>query len=76
MHIPILAPDLKGGGLHFIVALITSLAFIWYGDEIGEVTGKFDLHEIDTKTPGFLIKGAGWIFLVIIGIITVKEVFQ
>jgi hypothetical protein len=40
------------------------LAFIWFPDEIGSVTGYFRTGYVNVQTPGIMISIMGWFFLV------------
>jgi hypothetical protein len=40
------------------------LAFIWFPEEIGSVTGYFRSGYVKTQTPGIMITIKGWLFLV------------
>ncbi|MHC4876984.1 MAG: hypothetical protein ACYTGL_10830 [Planctomycetota bacterium] len=44
------------------VALIP-LALIWFGDELGEFTGMTGRGYVSEQTPGWMVKGFGWIVL-------------
>ena len=44
--------------------LLLPMALIWFPEEIGEFTGYFRGHVIDTETPPFLVSAAGWFLLV------------
>jgi len=50
-------------GLKFCAALLVPLAFIWFPDEIGSVTGYFRSGYVNTQTPGIMITIIGWFFL-------------
>jgi hypothetical protein len=46
-------------------ALLLPLAFIWFPDEIGGITGCFGIgRNVDTKTPPVVVSFVGWFFLV------------
>jgi hypothetical protein len=44
-----------------IAYLIVPLGAIWYGDELGSMSGL----RLDKRTPGIMVKIAGWILLLI-----------
>jgi hypothetical protein len=47
------------------VALLLPLAFIWFPDEIGGITGCFGVgRKVDTQTPPVVVCFVGWFFLV------------
>ena len=46
------------------VLLPIPLALIWFGDELGELTG-FSFSVSQGKSPEFLLRLAGWIFLLL-----------
>ena len=39
------------------------LVCIWYGDELGEYVGTFPGPAINRRTPGWMLKVAGWFLL-------------
>lgn len=43
--------------------LMLPLACIWYSDELGEFTGFASYHKITSKSPGCLVRLAGWLIL-------------
>lgn len=45
--------------------VLLSLAFIWFGDEIGDYTGWIGLRYVSTRTPGAMIRFAGWVLLLL-----------
>jgi len=46
-------------------ALLLPLAFIWFPDEIGGITGYFGRgQKVDTETPPVVVSFLGWFFLV------------
>lgn len=45
--------------------VLLSLAFIWFGDEIGDYTGWVELRPITARTPGGMIRFVGWILLLL-----------
>lgn len=47
-----------------LVGLLVPLAFIWFPDEIGNITGYFDSGYVNTRTPGVMIALTGWFLLV------------
>lgn len=53
----------SGGQEAMAVALgmMTSLVFIWWGDELGSMTGNvFSLSYVTATTPGVLLRLFGW----------------
>jgi hypothetical protein len=44
--------------------LLLPLSFIWFPEEIGNLTGFFDTGYVNVKTPGVFISLIGWFFLV------------
>ena len=52
------------GALKYAAALLLPLAFIWFPEEIGSVTGYFRSGYVNTQTPGIMITIIGWFFLV------------
>jgi hypothetical protein len=51
-------------GLEYCIGLSVPLAFIWFPDEIGELTGYFRTGYVNVQTPGPIISFLGWLFLV------------
>jgi hypothetical protein len=45
--------------------VLFSLACIWFGDEIGGYTGWIGLRPITARTPGGMIRFAGWLLLLL-----------
>jgi hypothetical protein len=41
------------------------LAFIWFGNEVGNIKGYFSGHWIDQPSPGVFVSFLGWIILLI-----------
>jgi hypothetical protein len=50
--------------LKYCPGLLLPLAFIWFPEEIGSVTGYFRSGYVNTQTPGIMITIMGWFFLV------------
>jgi len=44
--------------------LLLPLSFIWFPEEIGNLTGYFDTGYVNVKTPGAIICFLGWFLLV------------
>ena len=44
--------------------LVIPLAFIWFPEEIGNLTGYFDSGYVNVKTPGVIVSLLGWFLLV------------
>ena len=40
------------------------LALIWFGDELGELTGLTSRGYISQKSPGCFVKLIGWVLLI------------
>jgi len=60
------------GGSKFVfvnlISLILPLGCIWFGDELGGYVGPAGHSYINSESPGFIVRFAGWIlFIVIIG---------
>jgi hypothetical protein len=51
-------------GLKWCLGLLLPLAFIWFPEEIGELTGYFRTGYVNVQTPGAMISFMGWFFLV------------
>jgi hypothetical protein len=51
-------------GLKYSALLLLPLAFIWFPDEIGSVTGYFRTGYVNVQTPAIMISIMGWFFLV------------
>jgi TRAP-type C4-dicarboxylate transport system permease small subunit len=50
--------------LSALIVLVFALVLIWFGDELGEMTGNYaNFHQIDQKSPGCLVRLVGWMFL-------------
>jgi hypothetical protein len=41
------------------------LGLIWFGDELGDLTG-IRAGQVTKRSPGFLIRIFGWLFLLVI----------
>ncbi len=46
------------------IVVLIPLALIWFGDELGELTG-FSYNVSQGKSPEFLLRLLGWIFLLL-----------
>ena len=55
-----------GGGTFWkcSAGLLLALSFIWFPEEIGNLTGYFDTGYVNVKTPGAIISFLGWFLLV------------
>jgi len=51
-------------GLKWSAGLLLPLAFIWFPEEIGSLTGYFRTGYVNVQTPGIIISVLGWFFLV------------
>lgn len=51
-------------GLKWCLGLLGPLAFIWFPDEIGGLTGYFQTGYVNVQTPGKIVSFLGWLFLV------------
>ena len=51
-------------GMKYCIGLLMPLAFIWFPDEIGELTGYFRTGYVNVQTPGIIISFIGWFLLV------------
>jgi hypothetical protein len=51
-------------GLKYSVSLLFPLAFIWFPEEIGNLTGYFRSGYVNVQTPAIFISIIGWCFLV------------
>jgi len=51
-------------GLKCSAALLLPLAFIWFPEEIGGLTGYFRSGYVNVQTPAIIISVMGWFFLV------------
>jgi len=49
--------------LKWCVGLLLPLAFIWFPEEIGSLTGYFRTGYVNVQTPGVFISILGWFFL-------------
>jgi len=57
-----------GGGeivLKLFLFLLIPLGCIWFGDSLSSYTGNLGVHRITSESPGFLIKIAGWLLLLL-----------
>jgi len=51
-------------GLTWCAGLLPPLAFIWFPEAIGNLTGYFRTGYVNVQTPGVIISILGWFFLV------------
>ncbi len=51
-------------GLEWCAGLLFPLAFIWFPEDIGNLTGYFRTGYVNVQTPGSIISFLGWLFLV------------
>ncbi len=51
-------------GLEWCAGLLLPLAFIWFPEQIGNVTGYFRTGYVNEQTPAIMISAIGWFFLV------------
>jgi hypothetical protein len=51
-------------GLKCSAGLLLPLAFIWFSEEIGELTGYYKTGYVNVKTPAIIISFIGWFILV------------
>jgi hypothetical protein len=51
-------------GLKWCAGLLLPLAFIWFPEEIGNLTGYFRTGYVNVQTPAGVISFLGWLFLV------------
>ena len=56
----------RGGmaGLKWCAVFLFPMAFIWFPEEIGSVTGYFPTGYVNVQTPAALISAIGWFFLI------------
>ena len=45
------------------IGMIFILALIWFGDEMGSYIGPTSRGSITATTPGWMLRGFGWIIL-------------
>ena len=57
---------------YFLVPLVC----IWYGDELGEYVGTFPGPAINRRTPGWMVKLAGWFLLLFPAVVIFWSVLQ
>ncbi len=64
-----LVAALVSGDVEVIFAVlgfvVLSLAFIWFGDAIGDFTGFIGPRPITARTPGGMIRFIGWLLLLL-----------
>ena len=53
-------------GLKWCAGLFLPLAFIWFPEEIGSMTGYFRTGYVNVQTSGVTISVLGWFFLVVL----------
>jgi hypothetical protein len=46
------------------LTLLLPLAFIWFPEEIGELTGYYKTGYVNVQTPGAIVAFLGWFILV------------
>jgi hypothetical protein len=51
-------------GLKWFGGLLIPLAFIWFPEEIGGLTGYFQTGYVNVQTPGKIISFMGWFSLI------------
>ncbi len=51
-------------GLKWCAGLLVPLAFIWFPEEIGSLTGYFRTGYVNVQTPAVMVSFIGWLFLV------------
>ena len=56
-------------GLKWCTGLLLPLAFIWFPEEIGSITGYFRTGYVNVQTPGVFISLLGWFFLVVLPVL-------
>lgn len=63
-------------GLLLIIGagVLLPLACIWFGDELGDYLGTFPGPAVTRRTPGWMVKTAGW-FLLLLPAIAVLVVY-
>jgi hypothetical protein len=66
-QVPFRAGPAAAGGIAITVFLLLILALIWFGDEMGEYIGPLGRGYINQKSPGWLVKLIGWMFLLAAG---------
>jgi hypothetical protein len=44
--------------------LLLPLAFIWFPEGIGNLTGYFESGYVNVRTPGIIVSFIGWFFLI------------
>ena len=55
------------GGMGYwkpLLGLLLPLAFIWFPEEIGNLTGYYKSGYVNVQTPGVMISFLGWFLLV------------
>jgi membrane protease YdiL (CAAX protease family) len=45
---------------------VVPLGLIWFGEELGDYVGSTGRGSITRRTPGWLVKGFGWIALAVL----------
>ena len=51
-------------GLKCSAGLLCPLAFIWFPEEIGNITGYYKTGYVNVQTPAIIISFIGWFILV------------
>jgi hypothetical protein len=59
-----LAGEMEQGAV-LALAMLLPLGLIWFGDELGDLTG-IRAGQVTKRSPGFLIRIFGWLFLLVI----------
>jgi len=57
--------DGGAGALKCAIALVLPLGCIWFGDELGQYTGKAGHGMISNATPAPLVAVGGWVLLLL-----------
>jgi hypothetical protein len=57
--------DVLGILLITAAALLLPLACIWFGDELGDYMGALPGPAVNKRSPGWLVKLAGWFLLLL-----------
>jgi hypothetical protein len=60
----IMANGFTGDVFKCCVALLLPLAFIWFPEEIGSLTGYFKTGYVNVETPAIMVSIMGWFFLI------------
>ena len=62
------------GFLAALLILVWPLALIWFGEELGSLTGFVRGHYIDSETHPSIVKLFGWIVLIVVVVASWKGV--